>query len=197
MRTGKLAYEWRDFWYGLATLVTGAGVGWFLGLGLETLAPTVFGPVLTLISGTATVLAGVGVATESGNGTTRANPIMVMLLVIGLVGGSILSSSLRANLALAPDGKIVSGKTHLTEKEINQRVFDKLYPLTPATSTANSPIPSQSTTPVPAEVIDLQCSWRTLNDADLMALVKTMKNPVLQKASPAFIRDKIRQKCGG
>jgi hypothetical protein len=137
------------------------------------------------------------VATESGNGTTRANPIMVMLLVVGLVGGSILSSSLRANLALAPDGKIVSCKTHLTEKEINQRVFDKLYPLTPATSTANSPISPAPPASVPAELADLQCSWRTLNDADLLAQVRTMKNPVLQKASPAFIREKIKQKCGG
>lgn len=204
MRVGKLEYQWRDFWYGLATFVSGAGVGWFLGLGLESLTTAVFGPVVTLITGAATVLAGIGVATEQqAGGPTRANPIMVMLLVLGLVGGSVLSSSLRANLALAPSSITIASKTHLTDKEVNQRVFDKLYPpaataSTTTTTTATPPTDTKSTTEtptVPPRLDELQCSWLSLNDTDLMEHVRAMKDPILHKASPTFIKEKLQQKC--
>jgi hypothetical protein len=197
-RIGKnLNYSWRDVWYGISTLITGLGLGWFVGLAFETLTTTLLTTILTLVTASMTVAAGIGVATEDADGATRANPIMVMLLVVGLVAGSRGSGWLRSNLALGPDAKIVAGKTGMTECEINRRVFDQLY------HKAEAPKDSEPDAKNPAKVIpkdgrlpagDLKCEWLCLTDEELLAEVKKLNNPAYGQQSANRLRDQIRNK---
>jgi hypothetical protein len=198
LRQGKLEPDPRDFWYGIATLITGTGLGWFLGLALETLGSTVFGPILTLISGSALVLAGVGVATERTDGATRANPIMIMLLVIGLVAGSVTSGRLRANLRLGPNPTVIASKTKMTDKEVSQRVFDKLYPPNVTTTSVDLDVTSTDTTsttgPKVAEPLKgMPCAWLSLPDAALLEKVKSI--PAMKGKSAEFVRKTVKSTC--
>jgi hypothetical protein len=126
--------------YSFCTVVIGVGIGWFLGMSMEAITGSVLTAVLTVVTGTAGILAGVGIATERPDGATRADPILITLLVIGLVAGSILGTRARVNLWLRPNAKFIQGLTGIPEQEVNKSVFTKLYPL-PPTTTAPSPKP--------------------------------------------------------
>jgi hypothetical protein len=135
----------RDLVYGVCTLLTGLGIGWFLGLATEGLVGTILTSVMTLITGAAGILAGVGIATEGSDGATRANPVLITILVAGLVGGSIISTYARMNLWPRPDARFIEHETGIAARDVNKRVFNKLYP-------ENAERPSNPTTEILANM---------------------------------------------
>lgn len=132
VRLGELKPTPRDAVYSVSTIIIGVGIGWFLGFALETTATTVFTSIMAFMTGAAGILAGIGVATERADGVTRADPVMVMLLVIGLVSGSWLSRYAAINLYPRPDATELASLTGLSDKEINARALSKVFPATPA-----------------------------------------------------------------
>ena len=97
-------------------IIVGAGIGGLtLGLALQSLASTVFTAVMTLLTGTAGILAGVGVTTEGNDGVTRADSASAIYLEAAAgvttfewsswVSGSMLQS------AHSPDPSALAGSS--------------------------------------------------------------------------------------
>jgi hypothetical protein len=123
----KMRATQRDWVYAVCTLVTGLGIGWFLGMASEALTGTVLTGLLTLVTGTAGILAGVGIATTGQDGATRADPILITILILGLVGGSITATYAKSNFWPRPDAEFIARQTGLSKEYVNRRVFDKTY----------------------------------------------------------------------
>lgn len=187
----------RDWVNSVCTLVIGCCIGWFLGLALQSIGGTVLTQILTFLTGTAGILAGVGVATEGSDGATRANPIAIMILLVGLVGGSILSSYARANLWPRPNAQKIEELTGIPAKKVNERVFDSLYAPT-ATLTKESVVPNAM-----AAAAQIDCATlKTLNPAQQLEAMKKMNvtDPTIQKIiatnDPNKISFAVQRLCG-
>lgn len=175
--------------YSLCTFVTGCGIGWFLGLSLQALGGAVLGPIVGVITGAASILAGVGVTTEGNDGATRADPILVMLLIVGLVGGSALSTYARANLWPRPDAKFISKTFDIPLSDVNRRVFEGLYPPPPCPCTvAPAPVlPRVDCARLTAikDTSELVKELRKVNDPDIN---KLLDQPVRSKLDLAVVK---------
>lgn len=187
----------RDIVYSICTIVTGVGIGWFLGLGSEGLVGTVLMPVLTLITGAAGILAGVGITTERSDGVSRADPVLITILVIGLVGGSILSAYARNNLWPRPDAAFIQRETGIPWKEVNRRVFDKLY--SPPSATGSLPVVASNSGAGATEKVD--CTSLKAHPETMLQELRKLPNPQIKQLlsdpnpSPSAIKEALKIAC--
>jgi hypothetical protein len=159
----------------VCTFLTGAGIGWFLGLSLDAVASTVITALLTLVTGTATVLAGVGIATRHPDtGEPKADPLLVMFLVLGLVGGSITSGFLRSSLLLGASSRVIAEKTGFTKEYVARVLFDRANgfgtPTTVSSAALTTSLSQGNQLPTMAKQLDCG-KLRGLKDQALLAEV--------------------------
>lgn len=127
-------------------LLSGAAIGWLIGLSVSPVVHLVVTSVLAVVGGLVSALAGLPVAESessdpapstprSGISHRRLTPVPLALFLIGLVPGASLGLTARTHEWFGADPRGLVNKwsaTGLTEKEIALRLFDQMYPPTAA-----------------------------------------------------------------
>lgn len=129
----------------ISLLITGAGIGWLLGLAVS---PVVASVITTVLGSAAAVIAGLS-GVESQN-RIRVDPWPVAILVIGLLIGSITGIQARNQDWLGRDittdiRRWKAAGLSLSEADIARRLFDNTYPVTGVESAGDSPVVKSGT----------------------------------------------------
>jgi hypothetical protein len=121
-------------------LVSGAALGWLVGLSVSPVIQVVLTSVVSIVVGISSALAGLkDQENEQPNETTKVkrlaahsfNPVPIMCMVIGLALGSSAGIYARSHNWLGTSTTSIASEwkdTGLSEQEIARRVFDSLYP---------------------------------------------------------------------
>jgi hypothetical protein len=180
--------QWKTF---TALMVCGLGVGWLIGLSISPVVAVAVTAVMTVVVGLAGALAGLEQPHADGQRPSlrsqSLNPTPLMVLVIGIVAGSGLGITARANAWLSPTVDQVAKRWNGIDRgEISRRLFDQLYPPPTTNASGTEPKPYLTATALFAASEDECDRFRSKQGEDLRTeLRSSVTSPAAKRFAEA------------